>query len=201
MTAETRAPKPRSIREALHDNAEAKRAERARRPAPEPAPAPPARGPKGRRIRPPAPVDELKRFFPDRPASLMHIAPIRDLPDDPRAIEPYVGNDRIPVASQSATVVKPFRPAPRGAAAILDSLAKRGIRLIATGDGNVAVTAEAGRLDVPTREAINAALPLLRAHVHGTPLRCALPNHVGAEPPEAVTIVLGGAAACAGCVP
>ena len=203
MTETTSTTKPKTVTEVLRERARALREERASRtPLPGLAPAPTPRRPRGRRTRPDAPVDELRRYFLDRKAFYLNAAPGKDLPDEPAALEPFIEAGRIPRGIRPATVVvRPARPAPRGPAAILEQLAKRGIRVIATGDGAVAVFAEAGRLDVATRDAITAALPLLRAYLHGTPLLCSLPNHVGGTPPQAVTLCLGGAPACAECVP
>lgn len=173
-------------------------------PAPEaPAPALLAHKPSpGRRRRPSAPVDELARYFPRRPGFYFSIPP-RDRVDnltDPLTLEPYAGAGRIPRSElDTKAAIREERPAPRGPAEIIRYLARRGIRLAPTGDGLFAVESERGGLDEATRDAINAAAPLLRAYLHGTPLRCALPKHVGAEPPEAVTLVLGGAAWCGEC--
>ena len=199
MTA-TKPPKPslsKAIRTALGP--------RPARPVPAVAPVPEPTVARAKKRRADRPVDELARYWPDRPAFYFHVpGQTRDALDSAsvEALEPYARVDRVPASSRPApTVVKPKRPAPRGPAAILAYLARRGITIIATGDGNVGVMAEAGRLDVAIRDAITASLPLLRAYIHGSPLRCALPAHVGAEPPEAVTLVLGGAPACAACVP
>ena len=176
------------------------------RPAPPTPPAVPVRGvARAKKRRPDRPVDELARYWPDRPPLYLNIPALsRDALDEAsvETLEPYAAEGKVPASSRPApTVVRPKRPAPRGPAEILAYLARRGITIIPTIDGNLAVMAEAGRLDVAIRDAITASLPLLRAYLHGTPLRCALPAHVGAEPPEAGTLVTGGAAACAECVP
>jgi hypothetical protein len=94
--------------------------------------------------------------------------------------------------------IKPTKPAPRGPAEIVAYLARRGIELKASADGEFYAVAEAGRLDLAIRDAIEKARPLLRPFVHGTVPVCALPH---SEPrPAAVTVLTGGALACEGCV-
>lgn len=146
------------------------------------------------------PVDELARWFPKTPESLITVfSHHRDVLLQAPSLEPYVESGTAPKQGTVHSLIKPAQPSPRGAAAILAKLAKRGITLRPTIDGAFYVESERGALDHPTRDAIAAAAPLLRPYLHGTPLRCALPNHVGGEPPEAMTITLGGAGWCGEC--
>lgn len=157
-----------------------------RLPPPPPKPAKPSR-----------PVDELLRFWPRKAESMTSVGLItRDVDEtlDAQAYGPYIEIDRAPRLPNVHHLYKPAVPAPRGPAEILDRLAKRGIELKPSADGELYVVAPAGALDYATRDAIEAARPLLRPYLHGTPARCALP-HDG-EPPLAVTIVTGGALSC-----
>lgn len=175
-------------------------------PKPEAPPPPPVRKPvaTGRKVKPHRPVDELARWFPDRPENTIiarTTARDREVPFDVASVEPYMDQGTVPrsFAHDINVVYKPLVRAPRGPEAIVGYLARRGVTLKPTADGAFAVEAEAGRLDEATRNAITAAGPLLRAYLHGSPRKCAMPAHVGSEPPDAVTLTLGGAGWCGEC--
>lgn len=156
----------------------------------------------GGRLAPPPPkpkpaarvIDELVRYWPRKPASYTSVGlTVRDT--DPIAgMGAYLDTDIAPREPNIKNFFKPEIPAPRGPAEVLERLAKRGIEIKPAADGELYVVAPAGALDYATRDAIEAARPLLRPFVHGTPARCALP-HDG-EPPLAVTVVVGGALSC-----
>jgi hypothetical protein len=94
---------------------------------------------------------------------------------------------------------KPPTPAIRGAKAILAYLEKKGASLVLAPDrASFYVTGPKGKLPPLVRDVVNATAPLLLAHLRGEPLSCALP-HTGPAP-EAVTLLLGGAPACAACM-
>ncbi len=176
-------------------------AELARRTFPDriPAPAPPPRQPRERKRAaegPMRPVDMLARWFPPEPERRWTFGGGRDLPTDAAAVEPYMAAGKAPTLPALATVFYPPEPAPRGAAEYRAKLKRLGVELVPTIDGEFAVLAEKGRLTVEVRDAIEAARPLLRAHVHGTDLRCAMPHHSGGLPPVAVTLAEGGAPWC-----
>lgn len=181
----------KSIREALPRTA--------RRPSADQAPpvaTPPARTKaKWRKPKPMKAVDGLAFAFPARPSTMISIvAPERDLLD-PSVFE----NGYLPLEPAEGRYMRAGRPAPRGPIEIIAQLRQRGIELIPTIDGAFAVRSAGGGLDVATRDAITTAAPLLRAYLHGTPLRCAMPAHVGGEPPEATTLALGGSGWCGEC--
>jgi hypothetical protein len=156
----------------------------------------PARPPK-RRTKAARPIDELRRWWPDRAAQFISVGrELRDpLPVDADALM-YAELGTPPREQPVHHFAKPAVPAPRGAAEIIATLAKRGIELKPSADGEFYAVAAHG-LDLATRDAIERARPLLRRFVHGTVPVCALP-HSG-PPPAAVTVLLGGALACADC--
>jgi hypothetical protein len=157
-----------------------------------PAPAP------AKLAKPSRAVDELMRYWPRKPASMTSVGLlVRDVDAalDAAAFQPYAEAGKAPREPAITNLFKPAVEAPRGPEQILERLAKRGIEIKPSADGEMYVVAPAGALDHASRDAIEAARPLLRPFVHGTPARCALP-HDG-EPPPAVTVLLGGALACA----
>jgi hypothetical protein len=157
---------------------------------------------RGRKSKPARPVDLLRRYWLDRGASYFSARQGRDAADmmDAKAAEGYIEAGVAPASPAPRTHIRPARPAPRGPAAMIAYLERRGIKCYPTIDGNFSVDTAGARLDWPTFEAIKEARPLLRAFLHGSPLRCALPRHTGGgEPPEAVSVNVGGAAMCADC--
>jgi hypothetical protein len=156
-----------------------------------------------RRLRPPAPVAKLAVFFPRRTATLLSL-PAPDHLDDLTvdAAEPYMRTGKIPrsASGEAKAIIRPGRPGPRGPEQIIAYLDRRGIKLVPWADGGFAAIApDGGRLDAPTRDAIEAARGLLGPYLHGTPRRCASPSHVGGEPPLAVELTVGGSAWCGEC--
>lgn len=95
--------------------------------------------------------------------------------------------------------IRPAQPPARGAEAILERLrgAKAEVRLSASGD-RLVVTASDGRPQAGVVELVNMAERLLIGYLRGAPVPCEVTNHK--TPVPAVTIVLGGAAACADCL-
>jgi hypothetical protein len=140
--------------------------------------------------------------WPPEPERLSIVGTARDVPDDPAALAPYADSGVSPNLGAAKAYIKPAQPAPGTTAAKIAWLKKKGITLVPTIDGEFETlsTKEKGAADEDIRKRIEAARPLLRAYVHGTPLRCATSRHSGGPPPEAVTLTLGGAAACADCM-
>jgi hypothetical protein len=94
-------------------------------------------------------------------------------------------------------IVIPEREQQRGPQAIIEVLRQKGVevRLSADKSAIVPLTADGRTRDI-VRELIEAAQPLLLAHLRGQPLRCQL-RHSEKQPPEAESLLVGGAAACA----
>lgn len=85
----------------------------------------------------------------------------------------------------------------RGPRAIVDVLRAKGVELRLTSDkGAIVPIAAGGRMSDSIRELIGQAALLLLAHLRGQPLRCQL-RHSEKQPPEAESLLVGGAAACA----
>jgi hypothetical protein len=87
----------------------------------------------------------------------------------------------------------PGRERRQGVAAILDLLRAKGVSLALTDAGTM--YALGTRLTSDVRSLIELAAPLLHAHLRGQPLTCELKHKEQA--PEAVSLLVGGAAACA----
>lgn len=83
--------------------------------------------------------------------------------------------------------------------AIIELLSSRGVRLRVTDDGSYLIAeAPGGRLR-QTRDLVREAEPLLRAHLLGQPLQCALPHPKGTTPDAVTLIEPSGIPACAAC--
>ncbi len=78
--------------------------------------------------------------------------------------------------------------------AILERLATRGVTL-SVRHGRLLATAPGGKLTSDVADLVAKAEPLLAGYVLGAPLACQL-GHGREAAPEAVTILLGGLAAC-----
>ena len=86
----------------------------------------------------------------------------------------------------------PGREARRGVEDILAVLRSKGVELALTPTGTMYAKGE--RMLNSVRDLIERTAPLLHAHLLGQPMRCEL-AHKG-QAPEAVTLLVGGAAAC-----
>jgi hypothetical protein len=95
-------------------------------------------------------------------------------------------------AASPTAIMLPGREPRQGVAAILDVLQERGITLHLSPAGTM--YALGTRITTPARSLIEQAAPLLHAHLRGQPLRCEFGHPEQA--PEAVTLLVGGAAAC-----
>lgn len=101
---------------------------------------------------------------------------------------------------------RPVRVAPShrlkeatGPAAIIERLARRGVTVALTADGqHLDIRSRGGRLDLPDRDYLEAIAALLWAHLAGEPLTCAIGTHKAPVP--AVTLLVGGAPACEECI-
>lgn len=92
-------------------------------------------------------------------------------------------------------IVIPAHEQKRGPEAILAVLRQKGTELRLSADQSAIVpVAEMGQGD-GVRELIERSTPLLLAHLRGQPLRCQL-KHSEKQPPEAMSLLVGGAAAC-----
>jgi hypothetical protein len=89
-------------------------------------------------------------------------------------------------------ILLPGREQRRGVQAILDVLQGKGVSLALTDAGTMYATG--ARVTTDVRSLIEDSRPLLVAHLRGEPMRCEL-RHPD-ERPEAVTLLVGGAAAC-----
>jgi hypothetical protein len=103
------------------------------------------------------------------------------------------------LSKRPAAILTPGNAPVRGVGSIVHTLERKGVRLDLA-DGYLVATAPGGRLSQGLREAIEAASPLLVAHLQGHPLTCVVSKHKG-EAPEAVTLALGGAPWCGDCAP
>jgi hypothetical protein len=81
----------------------------------------------------------------------------------------------------------------RGVTAILEVLQSKGVTLALTDAGTM--FALGPRLTGDVRSLIEQSAPLLHAHLQDQPLRCEL-EHPEKPAPEAVSLLVGGAAAC-----
>jgi hypothetical protein len=88
----------------------------------------------------------------------------------------------------------PGRELRQGVAAILDVLQAKGVTLALTDAGTMFATGT--RITNEVRSLIERASPLLHAYLRGQPLRCEM-KHPDNQAPEAVSLLVGGAAACA----
>lgn len=87
----------------------------------------------------------------------------------------------------------------RGAQAIVDRLARKGVTLRLSIDrAHLIASAPGGRSIPATAQLIEATRPLLLAHLRGEPLRCVVTAH-GKDVPEATTLTTGGAPWCGQC--
>ncbi len=144
-------------------------------------------------------VHALDRTWKGKGERLSTIGGGRDVPDDPAALAPYADAGTAPNLGTAKALIHPAEPAPGSVAAKVAYLKKLGIELIPTGDGNFMEEFVKGAMKDEIMNGIEAARPLLRAYLHGSPLRCAAPYHVGGLPPEATTLSLGGAPLCGSC--
>jgi hypothetical protein len=103
------------------------------------------------------------------------------------------------LSKRPAAVLTPGNAPVRGVGQIVHTLERRGVKLDLA-DGYLVATAPGGRLSPGLREAVEAASPLLIAHLQGHPLTCVVSKHKG-EAPEAVTLAIGGAPWCGECAP
>jgi hypothetical protein len=103
----------------------------------------------------------------------------------------------MPMTPGMATIAPGPRSAVRGPEAILARLAAKGATVSLSVDGSALVVESAGGRPHPgVPELVKESAPLLVGHLRGEPLRCTAGKHKG-EAPAAVTVVLGGAVACA----
>lgn len=98
----------------------------------------------------------------------------------------------------SAPAVKPAQPPARGAEAVIERLRKAGAGVyLSTDRQHVILTSSGGRPAAGVVELFAAAQPLILAHLLGGPLLCTVNDHRKGDDPTAVTLLVGGAPACA----
>lgn len=139
---------------------------------------------KAKRTRPARPLDALAShpLLARRPETFMRLAE---------------GPTNLVAAALSTApraVVVPGSELKRGVAAILEAFRSRGVELALTPAGTM--YASGSRLTVDVQRLIEQAGPLLHAHLQGVPLECDFAHHDG-QAPEAVSLLVGGAACCA----
>lgn len=130
----------------------------------------------------PRPLDGLADhpFLARRPDGILPIA------------EPPAGYFAALLSKTPTAIRLPGRERRQGVAAILAVLQERGITLHLSPAGTM--YALGARITTPARSLIEQAAPLLHAHLRGQPLRCEFQHPEQA--PEAVTLLVGGAAVC-----
>lgn len=95
-------------------------------------------------------------------------------------------------------VIKAPEPAVRGAEAVMARLRKAGSDVHLSTDGqHVILTAPGGRPAPGVVELFSAAQPLILGYLRGDPLACSVAAHGKTDNPAAVTLLIGGAPACA----
>lgn len=136
----------------------------------------------------PKPVDLLAThaLLRRKQAEMLRIAPESDAPE-------LLGQ----FSERVRGIMLPARETVRGPAAILHLLAAKGVTVALSPDRQAIVPVAEKGLPDPVRSLIGEAAPLLLAHLRGQPLRCQL-KHSEKQPPEAESLLVGGAAACAG---
>lgn len=100
------------------------------------------------------------------------------------------------LSERTRGVILPGQERRRGPAAIVEALRGKGVELRLTADKSAIIPiAPNGRALESVRELIEQAAPLITAYLRGEPLRCQL-RHSEKQPPEAESLLVGGAAAC-----
>jgi len=134
----------------------------------------------------PKPVDLLAShaLLRRKQAEMLRVAPEADAPE-------LFGQ----LSERVRGIMLPAREPVRGPGAILTLLAAKGVTVSLSADGQAIVPLAAKGLPDTVRSLIAEAAPLLVAHLRGEPLRCQL-THQG-TPPEAESLLVGGAGACA----
>lgn len=134
----------------------------------------------------PRPLDALAvhPLLRRQAASLLRTAPVSD-------------NFFIEALSERPSgVVLPAHEQVSGSEAIVAVLRDKGVELRLSADKSAIVpVADSGRQSDSVRGLIEQAAPLLVAYLRGQPLRCQL-RHSEKQPPEAESLLVGGAAAC-----
>jgi hypothetical protein len=94
--------------------------------------------------------------------------------------------------------IKPAEPPARGAQAIIDRLASKGLTVSLSADGQYIVpAARGGRPAAGVVELLTAMAPLILAHLRGGPLLCAVGPHRAGEDPTATSLMVAGCPSCA----
>jgi hypothetical protein len=106
--------------------------------------------------------------------------------------EPPAGMLAAALSKRQTAIMLPGREQRRGVQAILDVLRAKGVDLRLTDAGTM--YALGARVTTDVRSLIEQAAPLLLAHLRGHPMRCEFGHPEQA--PEAVSLLVGGAAAC-----
>ena len=136
----------------------------------------------------PEPVRKPRPVQPARVVDALDLAP--SLAGRPERVMLPPG-----ISPVAPSAIVPPKPARRGPESILRVLRSKGIECHLAATGELYATAHGGKAMASHRQLIEDARPLLTAYLAGAPLRCAL-AHKG-EPPEAVTLAVGGAPICA----
>jgi hypothetical protein len=144
--------------------------------------------------RPPRPAK------PHRPIDALSLAWLADRhPERIFAAAPRPGPIG-PIGRGSPIDIRPGEPPARGAEAIIARLARSGTEVrLAADRRHIVVTAPGGRPGPGVVELVNLAERLLVGHLlGGAPVACEVTAHP--TPVPAVTVLLGGALACADCL-